>query len=40
MAVDPVKHIPGKVFHLLGWPLPRDTYGGGWEYHMADSVSA
>ncbi|KAF7335202.1 Electron transfer flavoprotein-ubiquinone oxidoreductase [Mycena sanguinolenta] len=36
--VDPAKHVPGKVLHTLGWPLPRDTYGGGWEYHMADGL--
>ncbi|KAJ7036779.1 FAD/NAD-P-binding domain-containing protein [Mycena alexandri] len=32
------KHTPGKVLHTLGWPLDRHTYGGGWEYHMADGL--
>ncbi|KAJ7238105.1 hypothetical protein B0H12DRAFT_1025951 [Mycena haematopus] len=36
--VHPEKYAPGKVIHTLGWPLPRDTYGGGWEYHMADGL--
>ncbi|KAJ6489409.1 hypothetical protein DFH09DRAFT_1338939 [Mycena vulgaris] len=29
---------PGKVVHTLGWQLGWDTYGGGWEYHMADGL--
>ncbi|KAJ7823284.1 hypothetical protein B0H13DRAFT_1919716 [Mycena leptocephala] len=32
------KHIPGKVIHTIGWPLAFNTYGGGWEYHMADGL--
>ncbi|KAJ7270712.1 FAD/NAD-P-binding domain-containing protein [Mycena haematopus] len=36
--VRPERYTPGKVIHTLGWPLPRDTYGGGWEYHMADGL--
>lgn len=32
--VDPEKHRPGTVWHTIGWPLPWDTYGGGWVYHM------
>lgn len=32
--VDPEKHKPGEVVHTLGWPLDKDTYGGGWVYHM------
>ncbi|KAJ7179749.1 FAD/NAD-P-binding domain-containing protein [Mycena filopes] len=36
--VDPEKHVPGKVIHTLGWPLGWSTYGGGWEYHMADGL--
>ena len=34
--VDPKHHEPGKVNHFLGWPLPYDVYGGGWEYHMGE----
>ncbi|KAJ7200876.1 FAD/NAD-P-binding domain-containing protein [Mycena pura] len=36
--VDPAKHVPGKVIHTIGWPLDWSTYGGGWEYHMADGL--
>ncbi len=25
---------PGTVWHTLGWPLPRDIFGGGWIYGM------
>lgn len=32
--VDAKKHEPGTVWHTIGWPLPWDTYGGGWVYHM------
>ncbi|KAH9482048.1 putative electron transfer flavoprotein-ubiquinone oxidoreductase, mitochondrial [Psilocybe cubensis] len=32
--VDPEKHKPGEVVHMLEWPLDKDTYGGGWVYHM------
>lgn len=32
--VDPAKHSPGTVWHTVGWPLPVNTYGGGWLYHM------
>ncbi|KAF8131338.1 FAD/NAD-P-binding domain-containing protein [Mycena galopus ATCC 62051] len=36
--VEEGKHVPGKVLHTLGWPLSSQTYGGGWEYHMADGL--
>ncbi|KAJ7057835.1 FAD/NAD-P-binding domain-containing protein [Mycena amicta] len=36
--VDPAKHVPGKVVHTIGWPMDWSTYGGGWEYHMADGL--
>ncbi|KAI8980643.1 FAD/NAD-P-binding domain-containing protein [Trametes punicea] len=36
--VDPSKHEPGKVVHIMGWPLDLHTYGGGWAYHMADGL--
>jgi len=32
--VDPKEHKPGEVVHTMGWPLGKDTYGGGWVYHM------
>ncbi|KAJ6562289.1 hypothetical protein B0H19DRAFT_1144084 [Mycena capillaripes] len=36
--VHPDKYVPGKVVHTIGWPLDNATYGGGWEYHMADGL--
>lgn len=36
--VDPARHRPGEVVHTAGWPLPWDTYGGSWVYHMADGL--
>ncbi|KAJ7612102.1 FAD/NAD-P-binding domain-containing protein [Roridomyces roridus] len=36
--VDPEKHVLGKVVHSVGWPLDYQTYGGAWEYHMADGL--
>ncbi|KAJ6521389.1 FAD/NAD-P-binding domain-containing protein [Mycena vulgaris] len=36
--VPPERHVPGKVVHAIGWPLDWGTYGGGWEYHMADGL--
>ncbi len=38
--VDPAKHRPGLVMHTAGWPLPRDTYGGSFLYHMEDGQVA
>lgn len=36
--VDPSKYEPGKVRHLMGWPMDFKTYGGAWEYHGADGL--
>lgn len=36
--VDPSQYQAGKVVHTMGWPLDWKTYGGGWEYHMADGL--
>lgn len=33
--VAPEKHQPGLVEHTVGWPLPKDTYGGSFLYHLA-----
>ncbi|WP_323003242.1 electron transfer flavoprotein-ubiquinone oxidoreductase [Denitromonas sp.] len=33
-------HRPGLVVHTAGWPLPSDTYGGGFVYHLADRLVA
>ena len=32
--IDPAKHNAGTVIHSIGWPLPTDTYGGGFLYHL------
>ncbi|MDP6849834.1 MAG: electron transfer flavoprotein-ubiquinone oxidoreductase [Planctomycetota bacterium] len=33
-----VEHdLLGTVLHTGGWPLPRNCYGGGWIYGMADN---
>jgi electron-transferring-flavoprotein dehydrogenase len=32
--VKPQKHVPGLVVHTAGWPLPNDTYGGSFLYHL------
>jgi len=29
---------PGRVFHTMGWPLDRDTFGGAFLYTMADDL--
>ena len=31
------KNLPG-LYKWLGWPLPADTGGGGWIYHMQDNL--
>ncbi len=33
-------HRPGLVVHTAGWPLPSDTYGGGFVYHLEDNLVA
>jgi electron-transferring-flavoprotein dehydrogenase len=35
--VAPEVHQEGLVVHSVGWPLPTDTYGGGFIYHGADN---
>lgn len=34
--VAPERHQPGLVLHSAGWPLPGDTYGGSFLYHLED----
>ncbi|PMD55757.1 uncharacterized protein K444DRAFT_536996 [Hyaloscypha bicolor E] len=36
--VQPEKFQKGQVVHSLGYPLPADTYGGGWMYHFGDNL--
>ena len=35
--VEPDRHEPGLVMHTIGWPLTRDTYGGGFVYHFENN---
>lgn len=35
--VRPENFRKGEVVHSLGYPLPSDTYGGGWMYHFGDN---
>jgi electron-transferring-flavoprotein dehydrogenase len=32
-----VKKAPEEIIHTMGWPLPKDTFGGSWIYPMADN---
>ncbi|BCA64922.1 electron transfer flavoprotein-ubiquinone oxidoreductase [Fluviibacter phosphoraccumulans] len=34
------KHKPGLIIHTAGWPLPSDTYGGSFLYHLEDNMVA
>ncbi|PSN71915.1 electron transfer flavo protein-ubiquinone oxidoreductase [Corynespora cassiicola Philippines] len=36
--IDPAKFKPGQITHSMGFPLPKDTYGGGWMYHFGDNM--
>jgi len=33
-----VKRAPHHVIHTMGWPLPKDAFGGSWVYPMADDL--
>ncbi|MYD78657.1 MAG: electron transfer flavoprotein-ubiquinone oxidoreductase [Gammaproteobacteria bacterium] len=35
--VDESKHKLGTVWHSIGWPLDRNTYGGSFLYHLEDN---
>jgi electron-transferring-flavoprotein dehydrogenase len=35
--VEPSKHQPGRIVHTIGWPLPSDTYGGTFLYHLENN---
>ncbi len=32
--IDPARHHTGHTLHTVGWPLPPDTYGGSFLYHL------
>lgn len=36
--IDPAKFEKGLVVHSMGFPLPSDTYGGGWMYHFGENM--
>ena len=36
--VQPEKFKKGEIVHSMGYPLPTDTYGGGWMYHFGDNL--
>lgn len=38
--VDPAKFEKGLVVHAMGYPLPRDVYGGSFMYHFGDNMVA
>jgi electron-transferring-flavoprotein dehydrogenase len=38
--IDPARHQQGLVVHTAGWPLPSDTYGGSFLYHLENSQVA
>ena len=35
--IDPEKHQPGLVVHTAGWPLDKETGGGGYLYHAENN---
>ena len=36
--VKPENFRRGEVVHSMGYPLPSDTYGGGWIYHFGENL--
>jgi electron-transferring-flavoprotein dehydrogenase len=38
--IQPDRHRQGLVIHTAGWPLPSDTYGGSFLYHMENNLVA
>lgn len=32
--IDKSQWRPGRVEHTIGWPLPKDVYGGSFLYHL------
>jgi electron-transferring-flavoprotein dehydrogenase len=33
-------HHPGRIIHSIGWPLPREVYGGSFLYHWGENFLA
>lgn len=38
--VEPARFEKGLVVHSMGYPLPRDVYGGSFMYHFGDNLVA
>lgn len=36
--IPPEQFRKGEVVHTMGYPLPSNTYGGGWLYHFGDNM--
>ncbi|KAI2793178.1 Electron transfer flavoprotein-ubiquinone oxidoreductase [Penicillium oxalicum] len=36
--IQPEKFKSGEITHSMGYPLPKDTYGGAWMYHFGDNM--
>lgn len=36
--IQPEKARKGEIIHSLGYPLPSNTYGGGWLYHFGENM--
>ena len=36
--VPPEQFKKGEIVHTMGYPLPSNTYGGGWLYHFGDNM--
>lgn len=36
--IEPSKFKSGEISHSMGYPLPKDVYGGGWMYHFGDNM--
>ena len=36
--IQPEKFKKGEIVHSMGYPLPKDTYGGAWMYHFGDNM--
>lgn len=36
--IQPEKFKSGEITHSMGYPLPKDTYGGAWMYHFGENM--
>ncbi|RMZ82798.1 hypothetical protein DV738_g1605, partial [Chaetothyriales sp. CBS 135597] len=36
--IQPEKFKKGDISHSMGYPLSKDTYGGGWMYHFGENL--